>query len=243
MAIAEQVMYTYYRVNAFLAKSCPLWWTRSPDASHLPASLPRERWPWTRFSNTNAIHYARSMTDLLFTLFSFQTQELKQLELLCKQLYESGDCEDRVKAEASLVAFSATPDCLSKCRLLLERGDVRARVSLFRRENLGSSIFLFLFAVIICSTTGGDHVNQVGDTNSMQSICSTKAVHSWFHIELLGIPFEVRTVRHPSVGSTLCTYYEDQLVRQRPRRVHLSQCDHPNQTISSGSRKRPRNWY
>lgn len=51
-------------------------------------------------------------------------QELAQLELLCKQLYEASDTSDRTKAEAALVAFSNSPDCLPKCQLLLERGDV-----------------------------------------------------------------------------------------------------------------------
>ncbi|RWS05952.1 exportin-7-like protein [Dinothrombium tinctorium] len=50
-------------------------------------------------------------------------QELKHLELLCKQFYESTDSEDRSKAETQLFAFSTSPDCLSKCQLLLERGD------------------------------------------------------------------------------------------------------------------------
>ncbi|RWS31317.1 exportin-7-like protein [Leptotrombidium deliense] len=50
-------------------------------------------------------------------------QELKHLEMLCKQLYESTDSDGRSKAEAQLFAFSTSPDCLSKCQLLLERGD------------------------------------------------------------------------------------------------------------------------
>lgn len=49
-------------------------------------------------------------------------QELTQLELLCKQLYETTSSEERSKAESSLVAFSNSPDCLNKCQLLLERG-------------------------------------------------------------------------------------------------------------------------
>lgn len=51
-------------------------------------------------------------------------QELAQLELLCKQLYEATDTNNRSKAEAALVAFSTSSDCLPKCQLLLERGDV-----------------------------------------------------------------------------------------------------------------------
>jgi len=51
-------------------------------------------------------------------------QELAQLELLCKQLYEVTDTRERSKAEAALALFSNSHDCLPKCQLLLERGDV-----------------------------------------------------------------------------------------------------------------------
>ena len=55
------------------------------------------------------------------TLFQ---KDLIQLELLCKQLYEATSSEDRMKAEAAVVLLSNSPDCLQKCQLLLERGDV-----------------------------------------------------------------------------------------------------------------------
>lgn len=60
--------------------------------------------------------------DIAPTNFSFK--ELAHLELLCKQLYEATDAAERNKAETALVVFSTSPDCLSKCQLLLERGDV-----------------------------------------------------------------------------------------------------------------------
>ncbi|KAJ8388632.1 hypothetical protein AAFF_G00131970 [Aldrovandia affinis] len=47
---------------------------------------------------------------------------LAQLEILCKQLYESTDTTTRLQAEKALVEFTNSPDCLSKCQLLLERG-------------------------------------------------------------------------------------------------------------------------
>lgn len=50
-------------------------------------------------------------------------QEVRQLELLCKQLYEATDPATRVQAEKSLVVFQNAPDTLSKCQLLLDRGD------------------------------------------------------------------------------------------------------------------------
>lgn len=50
-------------------------------------------------------------------------QEMVQLELLCKRLYEATDSNQRAEAEKALVNFSSSPDCLTKCQLLLERGD------------------------------------------------------------------------------------------------------------------------
>ncbi|CAG2055364.1 unnamed protein product, partial [Timema podura] len=49
--------------------------------------------------------------------------EVRQLELLCKQLYESQDSAHRAEAEKALVGFQNAPDTLSKCQLLLDRGD------------------------------------------------------------------------------------------------------------------------
>ncbi|KAL1122988.1 hypothetical protein AAG570_003312, partial [Ranatra chinensis] len=50
-------------------------------------------------------------------------QEVRQLELLCKQLYDSNDSALRVEAEKALVGFQNAPDTLAKCQLLLDRGD------------------------------------------------------------------------------------------------------------------------
>ncbi|KAK1800574.1 hypothetical protein P4O66_005514, partial [Electrophorus voltai] len=47
---------------------------------------------------------------------------LAQLEILCKQLYETTDTSTRLQAEKALVEFTNSPDCLSRCQLLLERG-------------------------------------------------------------------------------------------------------------------------
>ncbi|KAF8784840.1 Exportin-7 like protein [Argiope bruennichi] len=50
-------------------------------------------------------------------------QDLAQLEVLCKQFYDSNNPEERATAEKALVNFVHVPDCLPTCRLLLERGD------------------------------------------------------------------------------------------------------------------------
>ncbi|KAI5740059.1 hypothetical protein M8J76_000138 [Diaphorina citri] len=52
-----------------------------------------------------------------------EEQEVRQLECLCKQLYESADGNLRVEAEKALVNFQNAPDTLAKCQLLLDRGD------------------------------------------------------------------------------------------------------------------------
>ncbi|CAB3987622.1 exportin-7-like, partial, partial [Paramuricea clavata] len=49
-------------------------------------------------------------------------QKLGQLEVLCKQLYESTDAAVRGQAEKALISFTESPDCLQKCQYVLERG-------------------------------------------------------------------------------------------------------------------------
>lgn len=49
-------------------------------------------------------------------------QEIIQLEIMCKQMYE-GQNETRNEAEKVLVAFQNSLDALPKCQLLLDRGD------------------------------------------------------------------------------------------------------------------------
>ncbi|KAF0031847.1 hypothetical protein F2P81_016402 [Scophthalmus maximus] len=56
------------------------------------------------------------------TDISSLVEGLAQLEILCKQLYETTDTTVRHQAEKALVEFTNSPDCLSKCQLLLERG-------------------------------------------------------------------------------------------------------------------------
>ena len=55
---------------------------------------------------------------------SVPLQELAQLEILCKQLYESSDAGLRGQAEKALISFTESPDCLQKCQFVLERGSV-----------------------------------------------------------------------------------------------------------------------
>uniref|UniRef100_A0A4W3JC21 Exportin 7 n=1 Tax=Callorhinchus milii TaxID=7868 RepID=A0A4W3JC21_CALMI len=50
------------------------------------------------------------------------SQFLAQLEILCKQLYETTETSTRLEAEKALVEFTNSADCLNKCQLLLERG-------------------------------------------------------------------------------------------------------------------------
>ncbi|XP_025937681.1 exportin-7 [Apteryx mantelli] len=59
---------------------------------------------------------------ILLFLGLYRYKSLAQLENLCKQLYETTDTATRLQAEKALVEFTNSPDCLSKCQLLLERG-------------------------------------------------------------------------------------------------------------------------
>lgn len=52
-----------------------------------------------------------------------EEQEIAQLDLLCKQLYEATDTATRNAAERALSTFTNSPDCLTKCQYLLERGN------------------------------------------------------------------------------------------------------------------------
>ena len=75
--------------------------------------------------------YVVDWTDFFLTdLF----QSLAQLENLCKQLYETTDTTTRLQAEKALVEFTNSPDCLSKCQLLLERGSVRKICKILKRN-------------------------------------------------------------------------------------------------------------
>ncbi|XP_062814083.1 ran-binding protein 17 isoform X2 [Anolis carolinensis] len=49
-------------------------------------------------------------------------QSLAELEVLCKQLYEGTDLAQRIQAEKVLLELINSPECLSQCQLLLERG-------------------------------------------------------------------------------------------------------------------------
>lgn len=40
-------------------------------------------------------------------------------------MYETADTNLRTEAEKALIQFAESPDCLNKCQLLLERGNVR----------------------------------------------------------------------------------------------------------------------
>lgn len=63
------------------------------------------------------------MTENLFCFVSSTPQEVQQLELFCKQFYECTDQLVRTKAEKVLFEFLDDPDALSKCQILLDRGD------------------------------------------------------------------------------------------------------------------------
>ena len=75
----------------------------------------------------NPLYTASSM--FVFCIYILLFQDLLQLENLCKQLYETADGNVRAEAEKALVSFANSPDCLNKCQLLLERGNVSKKVT------------------------------------------------------------------------------------------------------------------
>lgn len=104
-------------------------------------------------------------------------QELIQLELLCKNLYESTDAAERSKAEASLNVFYMSPDCLQKCQLLLERGDVSSKTMFKKHHHINSSPLigflshstrpLHTHTVFLCSAARSNHTNQTAPQKSV----------------------------------------------------------------------------
>lgn len=48
-------------------------------------------------------------------------QEIQQIELLCKHMYESTNPAERNEAERAMLEFGSSPDCPNKCQILIER--------------------------------------------------------------------------------------------------------------------------
>ncbi|KPJ20599.1 Exportin-7 [Papilio xuthus] len=71
-----------------------------------------------------AVYIALTLVFLIVGIIEIsRTKEVRQIELLCKQLYDSQDPNIREQAEKAVVAFQESPDTLSKCQALLERAD------------------------------------------------------------------------------------------------------------------------
>ena len=86
---------------------------------------------YASFLKKNHIHLSLICVYVrLCTCVSMCVQGLAQLEILCKQLYETTDTAVRHQAEKALVEFTNSTDCLSKCQLLLERGSVSSTLPL-----------------------------------------------------------------------------------------------------------------
>lgn len=60
----------------------------------------------------------KGMCDIAYTI---TIQQLAQLELLCRELYESHDPDVRAQAEKTLVGFTESQDSLPQCQLILEQ--------------------------------------------------------------------------------------------------------------------------
>ncbi|ELK28902.1 Ran-binding protein 17, partial [Myotis davidii] len=55
-------------------------------------------------------------------LYFFLFKSLAELEVLCTHLYTGTDLAQRIEAEKALLELIDSPECLSKCQLLLEQG-------------------------------------------------------------------------------------------------------------------------
>lgn len=56
--------------------------------------------------------------------FFLPLKSLAELETLCTHLYVGTDLTERIEAEKALLELIDSPECLSKCQLLLEQGTV-----------------------------------------------------------------------------------------------------------------------
>lgn len=56
--------------------------------------------------------------------FFLPLKNLAELEALCTRLYVGTDLTERIEAEKALLELIDSPECLSKCQLLLEQGTV-----------------------------------------------------------------------------------------------------------------------
>lgn len=62
---------------------------------------------------------------IIFIQVSFLSlKSLAELEALCTHLYVGTDLNERIEAEKALLELIDSPECLSKCQLLLEQGTV-----------------------------------------------------------------------------------------------------------------------
>lgn len=106
--------------------------TCSFQAAHLPVTQANPI--WTIRLVACVIHLNRLSFSFVHVKFLFNNvlQELGQLEVLCKQLYESTDPTVRSQAEKALISFTESPDCLQKCQFVLERGTVSILFLLFK---------------------------------------------------------------------------------------------------------------
>ena len=60
----------------------------------------------------------------MLIFFFFLLKSLAELEALCTHLYIGTDLTQRIEAEKALLELIDSPECLSKCQLLLEQGTV-----------------------------------------------------------------------------------------------------------------------
>lgn len=139
-------------------------------------------------------------------------QELIQLELLCCQLYESTDAQQRTKAEEALVAFTASPDCLTKCHLLLDRSEVLSELMIIKFIlNLILPLFPFI-SVVILTTARGHHAYKACLSDALHADNSGADRYQELCPAILGCQSKAGPLRDSSTGPALCTHHKAGLV-------------------------------
>ena len=109
-------------------------------------------------------------------------QEIAQLDLLCKQLYEATDAATRNAAERALANFTNSPDCLRKCQYLLERGNVS--FSTFLRV-IFSQVFVELFFNLLSRRYGLPRKTY----QTLHDLPFSLFKLQWFPLEFVQIPY------------------------------------------------------
>ncbi|KAL3173731.1 hypothetical protein MRX96_041537 [Rhipicephalus microplus] len=118
-------------------------------------------------------------------------QELARVEALCQQIYQGADAAERVQAENQLAEFccGTSPDCLQRCRLLLDRS-----------QNS--------YVQLLAATT----LNKLVSKHPGSPQLAAAIRNAELHLVLPVAKTEKRCICDPGFGAAFCTTYQIGLV-------------------------------